>query len=132
MVTPFRTCVKSLDDKDILCYNDHMPKYPHPDKSPERSRLRLQRNRQAIHATRQMYKQVNCCFLCGGKGEEFHHVDPYNKTREVSLVNQSITQLVKEMLKCWLLCSDCHKKLHLGVLCVLPQYYTSTSKLGSN
>ena len=72
-----------------------------------------------------MVKSHSSCMCCDTKdGIQFHHVNPNNKRMEVSLsVSYSLNVLKKEMKKCWVMCEECHKKLHLGVLCILPEFY---------
>jgi len=44
---------------------------------------------------------------------EFHHTDPSKKEYNVSVLkNRSHKKLLKEIKKCIVLCSNCHKKLH--------------------
>ena len=73
----------------------------------------------------QEYKAKQECLLCGGTDAlEFHHINPYTKRYEIALAStQSERVMQEEIAKCWVLCEECHKKLHLGVLCVLPEYY---------
>jgi len=44
---------------------------------------------------------------------EFHHVDP--KTKEMimaNMINRSWKRIKKELVKCVLLCANCHRELH--------------------
>lgn len=57
------------------------------------------------------------CEICGENRYwvlEFHHKDPSNKESEVaSLVRKSNRdKILKEIKKCLVLCSNCHKDLH--------------------
>lgn len=42
---------------------------------------------------------------------EFHHRDPRKKKFNIS-VNHTVSQIKKEIAKCDVLCSNCHKKVH--------------------
>lgn len=58
-----------------------------------------------------------CCLLCGydkcTAALEFHHVDPSQKEFQInkrwSMTNEAIK---KEIDKCVLLCSNCHREVH--------------------
>lgn len=46
-----------------------------------------------------VYKRFdNCCFLCGGTGEEIHHIIPRSENKE----------LINEPSNLVLLCHSCH------------------------
>ena len=48
---------------------------------------------------------------------DFHHVDPTEKEYAVSrLVSYSEQKLRREISKCVVLCSNCHRKLHAGLI----------------
>lgn len=63
------------------------------------------------------------CEICGYNKNlaalEFHHKDPSTKLLALdmrSLSNNALTTLRKELIKCRLLCSNCHKELHFPEL----------------
>jgi hypothetical protein len=66
-----------------------------------------------------------CCIVCGYdrsyRALEFHHLDPQEKRLQMSAngVTLSLDALRAEVLKCVLLCSNCHAEVEGGVL-VLP------------
>jgi hypothetical protein len=82
-------------------YKDKQKKY--------RTELRLWMN---------SYKDTLSCKECGEDHPaciEFHHRDPTKKEINVSeVVNQlwSVGRILKEIEKCDILCSNCHRKLH--------------------
>lgn len=44
---------------------------------------------------------------------EFHHKDPSSKVKDPSkLLNGSLSNLVKELEKCILVCANCHRLIH--------------------
>lgn len=64
------------------------------------------------------FKTTHSCALCKENHPaclEFHHLDPRKKDIEVSRIaarGWSMARLQKEVRKCSVLCSNCHKKLH--------------------
>ncbi|TFG94176.1 hypothetical protein E4H12_15640 [Candidatus Thorarchaeota archaeon] len=61
------------------------------------------------------------CFFCGEDEAvclEFHHRDPAEKDFTVSYAvrHYGWELLLKEIEKCTVVCSNCHKKLHAGLL----------------
>jgi hypothetical protein len=67
------------------------------------------------------------CVVCGYskfKGAlDFHHIDPSTKIADIgsmvsirSIGSTTADQLVDEIGKCVVLCSNCHRELHGGVL----------------
>lgn len=65
-----------------------------------------------------------CCIVCGYKrcisALEFHHLDPSQKDFSFSAKNHhakvSMEELKVELDKCVLLCSNCHKEVHAGLV----------------
>lgn len=66
------------------------------------------------------YKRICGCKLCDEKEPcalDFHHLDPTQKDLEVTrMSNFSIKRLKLEIRKCVVLCSNCHRKVHAGIL----------------
>ena len=66
------------------------------------------------------YKSASGCIICGEEDPlvlVFHHREPANKTNAVSQGVKrgwSRKKLLLEMLKCDVLCANCHKKLHFN------------------
>ena len=60
------------------------------------------------------------CLICGEKETcclDFHHIDPSKKVFNVSLRNRvSNEKLEEELSKCIILCANCHRKVHAGIL----------------
>lgn len=63
----------------------------------------------------------DCCSVCGynkcDSALELHHLDP--KQKEFSLSKSrsySIEKIKKEISKCILLCANCHREVHSGLL----------------
>ncbi len=60
------------------------------------------------------------CVVCGYSkcptALEFHHKDPSKKEFALSLSWKSLASLIAESKKCALLCSNCHREVHAGLL----------------
>ncbi len=68
----------------------------------------------------QEYKSIHGCLLCPEKANcclDFHHVRDKEVCVSVAVyLAYSIDKLKKEMDKCILLCANCHRKLHAGLI----------------
>jgi len=68
------------------------------------------------------YKETHKCVICGESDPcclEFHHIYPNEKLFTLShrlKKNVSIEEVLREMNKTCILCSNCHKKYHNGSL----------------
>lgn len=64
------------------------------------------------------------CGACGLVDHEvvydFHHLDPHQKDFAMTAKVRSWAALVAEAKKCAMLCSHCHRKVHMGLLDVPP------------
>lgn len=66
------------------------------------------------------YKSTHPC-SCGESHPaalDFHHIDSAIKDGNISYMvrNNTLQELSEEISKCVVLCSNCHRKLHAGVL----------------
>lgn len=65
-------------------------------------------------------KRLYGCYFCGEKEPvslDFHHLDPREKDKNIhSLYKYSRSALKRELRKCMLVCSNCHRKIHAGIL----------------
>ena len=66
------------------------------------------------------YKKAGCA-MCGEKELvclDFHHIDP--STKEFNIGKQfhirSFKDIEKEIEKCVVLCANCHRKVHAGII----------------
>lgn len=68
---------------------------------------------------------VSLSLKCTNCGEseyaclDFHHLDPTIKEKEISSIvwsGGSMRSLLNEMEKCIVLCSNCHRKYHAGLI----------------
>lgn len=66
------------------------------------------------------YKRFCGCRLCSEREPvalDLHHIDPDGKDLEVSkLINISLDKAKVEIRKCVVLCANCHRKVHAGIL----------------
>lgn len=71
------------------------------------------------------------CQICGYKkcndALELHHIDPTKKELSFGRIRAnpiSIQKIVEELKKCILVCSNCHREIHAGLI-ELPKKYVS-------
>ncbi len=64
-------------------------------------------------------KEQNPCFRCGYSvycGLDFHHIDPATKSFIVgNYLEHRPDELAEEIMKCVLLCKNCHAEFHKGL-----------------
>ena len=95
-------------------------KRPNPDRDREVRRLRDKRKRIELRKWFVEYKSHLKCEVCNENHPatiEFHHKNPRTKHLEISVMVSSAPKfsrekIIKEMNKCKIICSNCHKKLH--------------------
>lgn len=66
-------------------------------------------------------KYGSCCRLCGydkcTRALEWHHIDPNQKEVEPKKVfSRSWERIQEELDKCVLLCANCHREVHAGLV----------------
>lgn len=91
-------------------------KYYHSHKATELTRIKARQtaNKQWIIALRQTLS----CSSCGESHPatlDFHHTDPTEKESSIAKAVRygwSKHRIMKEIEKCIVLCSNCHRKLH--------------------
>lgn len=68
------------------------------------------------------YKRFCGCKLCGEREPvalDLHHLNPDEKDDEVArLMRYGLKVLKAEIRKCVVLCANCHRKVHAGILTV--------------
>lgn len=71
----------------------------------------------------QQYKANHPCIVCGEPYPvclDFHHIKPTGKGKKTSIGTMIHTQSIKkvraEIKKCVVLCSNCHRKVHDGII----------------
>ena len=65
------------------------------------------------------------CQICGynkcDSALEFHHIDPKQKDSSITNMIQTRVELnilIKEVDKCILICANCHRELHKGLITI--------------
>lgn len=66
------------------------------------------------------YKNKHPCYICGESENiclDFHHTDMSEKDNNVSeMLGHSRKTLEKEVSKCVVVCANCHRKIHAGLV----------------
>jgi transcription elongation factor Elf1 len=80
------------------------------------------RNKQKIQRWYRELKNILSCIVCDEDENvclDFHHLDPSGKDFNIpDLVNQGygIEKIKTEVDKCVILCANCHRKVHAGLI----------------
>ena len=76
------------------------------------------------------------CQICGynkcANALEFHHLDPTLKDFTISGGTRSFNSLKSEVDKCILVCSNCHREIHAGLINISKELYTEDRWFKSN
>lgn len=79
-----------------------------------------QKRRLGVKAQLDQYKIVRGCPLCPEKELcclDPHHLDPSIKEDDVSaLIQYSWKKVFEELVKCIIVCRNCHAKIHAGII----------------
>lgn len=71
------------------------------------------------------WKRQQGCIICGESEPyclDMHHLNPNEKETTVSsLTSSGWTKLMKEASKCVVVCANCHRKIHAGLISILLQ-----------
>lgn len=89
----------------------------HRDRIARNNRNNILRNRELVRK----FKSQGC-LLCSEKelvALDLHHLDPSTKEAHVSeLLTYGPKKLLSEIEKCVILCANCHRKVHAGLLSI--------------
>lgn len=82
---------------------------------------KAQNNRTQLRSHVRAIKEAGNCALCPENQAvalDFHHVNPDEKEMSISelVKSGSRKRIDAEILKCVILCANCHRKLHAGLL----------------
>lgn len=87
---------------------------------------RSKAHRYANMAYLKEYKNGRRCLLCSEDENEcldFHHVDPNEKDFSIGDARSySLDRIKQEVDKCVLLCANCHRKVHAGLITLVLDY----------
>jgi len=110
-----------IDKQKAIEYKRRWNKnYYKENKDLEKKRIFDRRKKIAIWLTD--HKSTLQCINCGEKTAvclDFHHLDGNDKDRSLSLSIKwgwGKDRIMKEIDKCIVLCSNCHRKLHAGLI----------------
>jgi hypothetical protein len=76
------------------------------------------------------WKRSRGCTVCGETEPwvlDMHHLDPSSKETN-SATSATLKAFLKEADKCILLCSNCHRKVHAGILTITDQIIQKTQR----
>ena len=107
------------------CQNDYAQQHYQNNKEKYKTKARIN-NAKYLEANKQLINEVKSkgCSLCSETEPccmDFHHIDPNTKIDTVSRIAlnaTSIQTLQAEIDKCVVLCSNCHRKVHRGILSI--------------
>lgn len=94
-----------------------MRKYRNKPGVKEKLNKNLRNYREKMVRLVQTYKVFKGCFLCGEShyaSLDIHHINPVTKkfTFGNNCKKYQLMTMFKELLKCVIICSNCHRKLH--------------------
>jgi hypothetical protein len=89
--------------------------------NPEIFKKRVLTQKQKLRSLVKEIKSKSKCHFCPENTMiclDFHHLDPTNKKSSIAaLVNAKNEEALKEEIKkCILLCANCHRKFHVGLI----------------
>ncbi len=89
------------------------------ERNREHAIKKVKERRRALKEWLEEYRKGLVCECCGEDHPaciDFHHRDPHEKEASISQIAKkkgwSIERMEKEIAKCDILCSNCHRKLH--------------------
>jgi len=109
-----------LQTKCKTCNSKLIKEYYERNREKHRAATREQKRkcREKIRSVLLRIRRNNPCCMCGENDPvclDFHHVEPKTKVSEVSTLAAQLTSIetiLKEVSKCVIVCSNCHKKIH--------------------
>lgn len=101
--------------------NDEFPFLPKPIKVSKRKPIRKNVGLKDRKHLIDSLKKDSECFVCGYKrcsrALHFHHRNPSEKSFSIcqSKIAESLEEVKREILKCVVLCANCHSEIHAGM-----------------
>jgi len=111
---------KTQEEWENLSY--HAQYYYLNEERQENIRRRQKERRHSKKAFLEAEKKQRGCYFCGLDEScclDWHHVEPENKEKNLSRMaasDYSKESMRKEMEKCIVICANCHRKLHEGII----------------
>jgi transcription elongation factor Elf1 len=95
--------------------------------------MAVSRRRKRLREQAVKYKGGECIFCGYSRCQavlDFHHLDPTQKEFGISMdgITRSWERVSKELDKCVLVCSNCHREIHAGIL--QPSEVIQNGKMG--
>lgn len=132
-----KTCTRCKIPKELSCFNkssyrkegtrahckqcerEQANEFYHKNPKPYRDRAKKSKRLMAdyLNALTITIKQDSGCILCPEKEVaclDFHHVIKGSPVTRAA--NHSYTKFEKELAKCVIVCCNCHRKIHAGIL----------------
>jgi len=127
--SPFgsKNTVSLVEDKELVGLSKEERDIIVKERSKERNKKKIKKRRKDISDRMIKYKG-GCCQICGynkcSRALHFHHINPKEKEFNLGYKAWSMKweNVVKELDKCILLCSNCHMEVEGGVT-ELPEHY---------
>lgn len=105
-------CNPCMSKTMLVIYNKDRPLWNEKDKKAKAKKRNW---------VNELKSQCGCKF-CGEKESiclEFHHLDPNDKENDIAVMisnKASNNRLLKEIEKCIVVCANCHRKIHAGII----------------
>lgn len=92
-------------------------------KYSDKAKIASKKRREIAVAIVQEYKALHPCIICKEDNApclDFHHKNVDDKDFAISAAYmRNTTLLLEEMEKCVVLCSNCHRKVHANLICLI-------------
>jgi len=120
----FHNCKSKKDGKQPYCKSCLIVATKKDYRVNNRKRVFSERAKAKRDEIRGIFNSIrahNVCAFCDESTLcclDFHHLDPKQKDLSVSRLSfaKSKDRMLKEMQKCVVVCSNCHRKIHAGLL----------------
>jgi hypothetical protein len=110
----WKALLAEVEKCDILCANCH--RKADAEIAARKARGPKQRNVVGAQSFLEAVKAIAGCFVCGERCVvclEFHHdLADWKAANVPCLVTKDLSTIVAELLKCSVLCANCHRKTH--------------------
>jgi hypothetical protein len=119
-ITLFHRKGKGLSSTCKDCRAKYHRDYYLKNKKSYNDRIKLTKSKNNYFV--KVYKTLLGCYVCQERSHvvlDFHHLDSKQKEHNISRMtrdSKNINDIKSEIKKCIVLCSNCHRKLHAGVI----------------
>lgn len=119
---PFPYSAQNNELKGFVFENDFKFK-PEKTELPKQKTIKIKRDISTEKVKDLILSRKKCgCSICGYNKctavLEFHHINPSEKSFTISKAysSYSLDEILKELKKCILVCANCHKEIHAGII----------------